>query len=120
MIAALMLLYGGLLFLAVKFNVIKMTLFWKISPLIWFVFLNVALIIPMQFYAPGGSVLAGQYSVQIVPNVGGEVIEVPVQANVPLRKGDVVFRIDPTPYQAAVDDFTAQRDLAKIRVDQTT
>jgi multidrug efflux pump subunit AcrA (membrane-fusion protein) len=120
MIAALMLLYGGLLFLAVKFNVIKMTLFWKISPLIWFVFLNVALIIPMQFYAPGGSVLAGQYSVQIVPNVGGEVIEVPVQANVPLRKGDVLFRIDPTPYQAAVDDFTAQRDLAKIRVDQTT
>ncbi|WP_439102968.1 efflux RND transporter periplasmic adaptor subunit [Congregibacter sp.] len=120
MIAALTLLYVGLLFLAVKLKLIKMTLFWKITPLVWFLFLNVALIIPMQFYAPGGTVLAMQYSVQIVPNVGGEVIDVPVEANAPLREGDVLFRIDPTPYQAAVDDLTAQRDLAQIRVDQTT
>jgi multidrug resistance efflux pump len=118
MIAVLTLLYVGLLFLAVKLKVIKMTLFWKISPLIWMVILNIALIIPMQFYAPGGSVLVGQYSVQIVPNVGGEVIEVPVQANVPLSKGDVLFKIEPTPYQAAVDDLTAQLDLSKTRLGQ--
>jgi multidrug efflux pump subunit AcrA (membrane-fusion protein) len=119
MIAALMLIYGGLLFLAVKIKLVKMNLFWKISPLLVFIFLNVALIIPMQFYAPGGTVLAGQYGVQIVPNVGGEVIEVPVQANLPLREGDVLFKIDPTPYQAAVDDLKAQLALARTRVNQT-
>jgi len=120
MIAALMLVYLGLLFLAVKLKVIKLTMFWKLSPLIWFIFLNIALIIPMQFYAPGGPILVGQYSVQIVPNVGGEVIDVPVRANVPLSKGDVLFRIDPTPYQAAVDDLAAQVELATTRVGQAT
>lgn len=118
MIAVLTLLYVGLLFLAVKLKLIQLTTFWKISPLIWFVFLNIALIIPMQFYAPGGSVRALQYSVQIVPNVGGQVVEVPVKANEPLSKGDVLFRIDPTPYQAAVDDLTARLDLARTRLGQ--
>ena len=118
MIAVLTLLYVGLLFLAVKLKLIQLTTFWKISPLIWFVFLNIALIIPMQFYAPGGPVLTARYSVQIVPNVGGQVIEVPVQANEPLSKGDVLFRIDPIPYQAAVDNIAAGLDLARTRLGQ--
>ena len=37
------------------------------------------------------------YTTPIVPAVRGEVIEVPVKANVPLKKGDVLFRIDPRP-----------------------
>jgi multidrug resistance efflux pump len=118
MIAVLTLLYIGILFLAVKLKLIRMTMFWKLSPIIWFLFLNVALIIPMQFYAPGGSVIVGQYSVQVVPNVGGQVIEVPVQANVPLKKGDILFKINPLPYQASVDNLAAQLDLAETRLGQ--
>lgn len=118
MIAVLTLLYIGILFLAVKLKLIRMTMFWKLSPIIWFLFLNVALIIPMQFYAPGGSVLVGQYSVQVVPNVGGQVIEVPVQANAPLKKGDILFKINPLPYQASVDNLAAQLDLAETRLGQ--
>ena len=118
MIAVLVLAYVGLLFLAVKMKLIRLTLFWKLSPIIWTVFLTIALFIPMQFWAPGGSVLVGQYSVQIVPNVGGEVIDVPVEPNAPLKKGDVLFKIDPTPYQAALDDLTAQLALAKTRLGQ--
>src|SRR6266853_1923864 len=38
----------------------------------------------------------------IVPAVSGVVIEVPAQANTPLKKGDVLFRIDPEPFQNAV------------------
>src|SRR4051812_2791105 len=45
--------------------------------------------------------------VQIVPNVRGTVIEVPVQANVPVSKGDVLFRIDPQPFQIEVDRLRA-------------
>src|SRR5262245_5169597 len=45
--------------------------------------------------------------VQIVPNVRGTVIEVPVEANQPLKKGDVLFRIDPTPSQIEVDRLRA-------------
>ena len=45
--------------------------------------------------------------VQIVPNVRGTVIEVPVQANVPVSKGDVLFKIDPQQYQIEVDRLRA-------------
>jgi multidrug resistance efflux pump len=45
--------------------------------------------------------------VQIVPQVRGVVIEVPVEANKPLKKGDVLFRIDPQPYQIEVDRLRA-------------
>jgi multidrug resistance efflux pump len=45
--------------------------------------------------------------VQIVPNVRGTVIEVPVEANKPMKKGDVLFRIDPQPFQIEVDRLRA-------------
>jgi multidrug resistance efflux pump len=56
-----------------------------------------------------------QYVVQIVPNVAGPVTEVPPERLQPLRKGDVLFRIDPVPYQAAVDSLEASIDQAKAQ-----
>lgn len=47
-------------------------------------------------------------SVPIVPQVRGRVTAVPVKPNQPLRQGDVLFRIDPTPFQAEVDNLKAQ------------
>lgn len=44
---------------------------------------------------------------QIVPQVRGVVTEVPVTPNKPLREGDVLFRIDPRPYQLDVDRLQA-------------
>lgn len=43
----------------------------------------------------------------VLPTVKGRVIEVPAQPNVPLKEGDVLFRIDPRPYQYAVDQKKA-------------
>ena len=42
------------------------------------------------------------YTTPVVPVVRGEVIEVPVEPNTPLKKGAVLFRIDPRPYQYIV------------------
>lgn len=47
-------------------------------------------------------------STPIVSGVRGKVIEVPVEANKPLQQGDVLFRIDPIPYQAEVAKLEAQ------------
>ena len=44
---------------------------------------------------------------QIVPQVRGKVIEVPVKANEPLKEGDELFRIEPQPYQLEVDRLEA-------------
>jgi len=52
----------------------------------------------------------------IVPAVSGVVIEVPARANVPLKKGDVLFRIDPAPFENAVK----AKEAALAQAVQTT
>ena len=39
-------------------------------------------------------------------------IEVPVEPNTPLKAGDVLFRIDPVPYEAQVNALEAQLKLS--------
>ncbi len=114
MILVLLLGYLGLLMLAFKFKLIKPTLFWKLSPIIWVVFLLLALFLPLQFWAPGGYIRVLQPTVQIVPNVAGEVTEIMVEANQHVKKDDVLFQIDPLPFQAAVDKLKAQLELDTI------
>ncbi len=48
------------------------------------------------------------YSTPIVPDVAGTVIEVPVQANKLIKKGDVLFKLDPRPYEFEIESLTAQ------------
>jgi multidrug resistance efflux pump len=55
-------------------------------------------------------------SAPVIPVVGGQVVDVPVTPNKPLKKGDVLFRIDPRPYQFAVDQKNAALAEAKQTV----
>jgi multidrug resistance efflux pump len=108
MIAAIFNVYLVILFALVKLRVVPFNLFWKISPAIVMVALLFGLFIPMGWGAPGGSALVIRNSVAIVPDVAGEVIEVPIAANTPLRAGDVQFRIDPVPFKSTVDALAAR------------
>jgi multidrug resistance efflux pump len=54
----------------------------------------------------------------IMPNVKGRVIEVPVEPNAPLKQGDILFRIDPQPYQYVVDQKKALLAEAEQSVKQ--
>jgi multidrug resistance efflux pump len=54
----------------------------------------------------------------IVPQVSGQVIEVPVASNVPLREGDVLFQIDPSPYQYEVSRLEAKLESANTSLSQ--
>ncbi len=54
----------------------------------------------------------------IMPNVKGRVIEVPVEPNAPLKQGDVLFKIDPQPYQYVVDQKKALLAEAEQNVKQ--
>ena len=56
--------------------------------------------------------------VQIVPQVRGTVVEVPVEGNEPLKAGDVLFRIDPKPYQYEVDRLSAELAQANLKLAQ--
>ncbi|GGB13191.1 HlyD family secretion protein [Agarivorans gilvus] len=57
-------------------------------------------------------------SVPIMPVVRGKVIEVPVQANQLLKQGDVLFKLDPEPFQAVVDQRRAELAAAEQLVPQ--
>ncbi len=120
MIVVLLNVYLAILFLLVKFRIVPFNLFWKVSPVIVFLLLLVGLFIPMNWGAPQGEALVVRNSVAIVPDVAGEVTEVPVTANSPLKAGDVLFRIDPVPYQAKVDALQAQLSLQELRLAQMT
>jgi multidrug resistance efflux pump len=120
MIVAIFNVYLVILFILVKTKIIPFNLFWKCSPLIVLLLLMFGLFIPMGWGAPQGPALVVRNSVQIVPNVAGEVTEVPVQANKPLKAGDVLFKIDPVPYRAQVDSIGAQLKFEELRLAQMT
>jgi len=120
MMIALMTTYIALLFALVWIGAIRFNTFWKISPLIVLLLLNLGLFIPMGWGAPQGRALVYRNAVSIVPDVAGEVTEVPVTANTPLKAGDVLFRIDPTPYEAQVKTIEAQLKLSDMRLSQMT
>ena len=81
----------------------------------------VVLIGALFFYLHGGRYEANDDAflqsglVSVSPNVEGRVIEVDVRNNQHVKKGDVLFRLDPAPYQTAVDQ--AQAALAAARTD---
>ena len=67
------------------------------------------LILVLNIVAPSSQdVRVVNYVVPINPPVRGLVTEVPVEPNRPIKKGDVLFRIDPTPYEISVQNFAAQ------------
>jgi multidrug resistance efflux pump len=68
------------------------------------------LILLLNVFAPStADVRVYKYTIPIVSQVRGRVLEVPVEeGNRLLHKGDVLFRVDPTPYQLDVNTLEAQ------------
>lgn len=73
----------------------------------------------MAYYHPA-SVSARSYFVTtpVIPNIRAKVIEVNVEPNTPLKKGDILCKLDPTPFQARYQGIEAQLELAKTRLAQ--
>jgi len=57
-------------------------------------------------------------STPIISSVRGKVISVDVEPNTPLKAGDVLFQIDPKPFQYKVDSLTAQLGSAQLDLDR--
>jgi multidrug resistance efflux pump len=74
-----------------------------------------ALILTLNVVAPSSAdVRVIKYVVQVIPQVRGRVIEVPVEPNRLVKKGELLFRIDPTPYQ---NDLNVAK--AKLAADES-
>jgi multidrug resistance efflux pump len=68
------------------------------------------MILTLNVVAPSSAKLrVYKYTIPIVSQVRGRVLEVPVEeGNRLVHKGDVLFRVDPTPYQLDVANLEAQ------------
>ena len=120
MIVFLTVIYVALLFLLTKTKKIPNTSTTWLTIIPYVLFLLIGFFIPMQWGAPAGDVRAMNYSVTITPNVTGEVKSVPVEPDSRVQEGDVLFTIDPTQYQAALDGLQAQLSLAETRLAQSS
>jgi multidrug resistance efflux pump len=73
------------------------------------------LILFLNIVAPSSSdIRVVNYVVPINPPMRGLVTEVPIEPNRPIKKGDVLFKVDPEPFAIAVQNYEAQ--LAQLRV----
>jgi multidrug resistance efflux pump len=141
------------LILLIIYSVIVWLIFFKFKLLPWNITSQVIvvtipiialtiLILFMNICAPSSSdVRAQNYVIPIVPRVTGQVTEVPIEPNRPIKKGDVLFKMDSVPFEAkkkaaeatlrgAKDQLnnaankkaslTPRIDLAKKRVEQFT
>ncbi|MEO6218238.1 MAG: HlyD family secretion protein [Sphingomonas sp.] len=57
-----------------------------------------------------------QDMVSVSPDVGGRIVAVNVRENQRVKKGDVLFRIDPVPFQIALDQANAALAAARVQV----
>jgi multidrug efflux system membrane fusion protein len=54
--------------------------------------------------------------VHIAPHVSGPITELPIQDNQHVRRGDLLFVVDPRPYQAALAMAQARLDLTNLEI----
>jgi multidrug resistance efflux pump len=141
------------LILLIIYSVVVWLIFFKFKLLPWNItsqvivvtipiFALTVLILFMNIVCPSSSdVRAQNYVIPIVPRVTGQVTQVPIEPNRPIKKGDVLFKMDPVPFEAAVKaaeatlrgandqlnnaaakkaSLTPRIDLAKKRVEQFT
>ena len=106
----------------IKLKLLPWTTPWKVAVAIFPVVMIAALLLLLNIFAPTTTdVRVVNYVVPIVSQVRGRVIEVPVENNRPVKKNDVLFRIDPTPYQNEVRSLEARlaSEEAKVGADRT-
>src|SRR6266704_4926800 len=66
-----------------------------------------------NYLTPAGRVTVTGKVVEVTPNVTGQIIAIPVETNVLVKTGDVLFQIDPAPFQYKVSRVQASLAAAK-------
>jgi multidrug resistance efflux pump len=105
----------------IKLKLLPWTTPWKVGVAIFPIVAIAFMLLLLNIFAPTTTdVRVVKYVVPIVSQVRGRVIEVPVENNRPVKKGDVLFRIDPTPYQNEVHSLEARlvAEEAKLVADR--
>ena len=71
-----------------------------------------------NYLTPSGSFVVISRVVEVTPNVSGQVTAIPVQPNLPVTSGTVLFQIDPAPFQYKVSQLEASLVQSKQQAQQ--
>jgi multidrug resistance efflux pump len=101
----------------IKLKLLPWTTPWKVAVAIFPVIMMGILLLLLNIVAPTTTdVRVVNYVVPIVSQVRGRVIEVPVENNRPVKKNDVLFKIDPTPFRNEVHSLEARLASEEAKV----
>jgi multidrug resistance efflux pump len=94
----------------IKFKWLPWNIYSQVTVVVIPIVALAAMILALNIFAPSSAdVRVFRFTVPIVSQVRGRVIEVPIEeGNRLIKKGDVLFRVDPTPYQLQVNTLQAQ------------
>ena len=79
-------------------------------------FILAAFLALFNYLTPSGRVTVTGRVVEVTPNVTGQIVAIPSRPNVPLKKDDVLFQIDPAPFQYKVAQLQASLAAARQQV----
>ena len=105
----------------IKFKWLPWTTPWKITVVIIPIVALSAMILALNVVAPSSAdVRVFKYVVQVIPQVKGRVLEVPVEPNRLVKKGELLFRIDPTQYQNELNVAKAKLAADEAKLNQAS
>lgn len=78
---------------------------------------SAAMYLAQEQYVSTDDAFVRAAKVTINARVSGQVVEIGVRDNERVRQGQVLFRIDPQPYQIAVDQAEARLGSARLQID---
>lgn len=71
-----------------------------------------------NYLTPSGSLTVVSRVVEVTPNVSGQIVSIPVKANVPVKVGTILFQIDQSPFQTKIKQLDASLAQAKQQAKQ--
>jgi multidrug resistance efflux pump len=77
------------------------------------VFILATFLALFNYLTPAGKVTVTGKVIEVTPNVTGQIVAIPVKTNVPVKTGDVLFQIDPAPFQYKVAQLQASLAAAR-------
>src|SRR4029450_3646282 len=66
-----------------------------------------------NYLTPSGGLTVTGRVVEVTPNVTGQIVAIPVKPNVPVKANDVLFQIDPAPFQYKVAQLQASLEIGR-------
>ncbi len=112
-------IYFGLIWLVFfKFKLLPWTRSSKITSGLVGLLICLYVVAQLNTKTPSGRIAVMGIVVEIAPSVNGVVVDVPVVANQTVTAGEVLFQIDPAPYQLVVAETEAEVEIATLTLNR--